>query len=173
MAYRPHHLARRRGILLIDLLMAIVVLSIILIAVVPAMRPEEPMRLIAASAVLASDIEYAQSATLAKPADPILIRFDESGTRYWLARESDPETPITRPGHTQGPYEVFLGYEADTSAEGVTLSLDAVPSLTITFDAYGRINADADPSILVNNESGSMRIRIRRTTGSVLIEKPD
>lgn len=160
----------RRGMLLIDLLMAIVVLSIILMAVVPAVRPEEPMRLIGASSVLASDIEFAQSATLANPADPTVVRFDDSGTRYWIALQSAPDTPIIRPGYSEEPYEIFLGYEADTSAEGVTLDLSELSGTTITFDPFGAVEGDTDPAVLLTNESGSMRIRVRASTGSVIIE---
>ncbi len=158
--------------MLLDLLMAIVVLGIILAAVIPTMRPEEQMRLIGASSILASDIEYAQSATLANPSDPTIVRFDDNGTRYWLALESTPDSPIDRPGYSDDLYEVFMGHETDSVAQGVTIDASQLNNSTIAFNTIGAIEAEADPVIQLSNDAGTIQVRVRTATGSVLIEDP-
>lgn len=160
----------RPGLMLVDLLMAIVVLGIILAAVVPTMRPEDQMRLIGASSILASDIEYAQSATLSNPSDPTIVRFDDDQARYWLARESAPDTPIPRPSGTAEPYEVFMGNAADTVARGVSIDASQLTDLTIAFNDIGAIDLESDPVVRLTNSTGAIQIRVRAATGSVLIE---
>ncbi|MEO1128789.1 MAG: hypothetical protein AAFX05_03665 [Planctomycetota bacterium] len=157
----------RRGVLLVDLLVSLAVLGIILLAVIPAVRPEEPMRLIAASTILASDIEYAQSATLASPQDPTIVRFDPEAGHYWLALASEPETPIDRPGG--GAYEVIFGSGDAETLIGVTLATESITDDAITYDAFGRLVQLSDAVVRLANDSGDVVVSVRATTGSVAI----
>ena len=165
---RPH---LRRGVLLIDLAITLALIGIVLLAVVPTLRPEEHVKLIASSSILASDLEYAQSATLSNPADPTVVRFEPDAARYWLALQSDPETPITRPNSTD-PYDVTFGQGDKDDLWGLTVTLADIVDDTITFDAFGRVAAPDDPQITLSGEAGDVRVRIRASTGSVWIEKP-
>lgn len=164
-------MVRRRGVLLIDLAITLAIIGIVLLAVVPVVRPEEHVKLIAASSILAADIEYAQSATLANPGDPTVVRFDAEGARYWLALQSDPETPIMRPD-SNDPYDVTFGAGDHDDLWGLTVSLANVADSTITFDAFGRVTQADDPAILLSGEAGDIRVRVRASTGSVWIENP-
>jgi Tfp pilus assembly protein FimT len=157
----------RRGVLLVDLLVSLAVLGIILLAVIPAVRPEEPMRLIAASTILASDIEFAQSATLATPQDPTIVRFDPDAGHYWLARASEPETPIDRPGG--GPYEVIFGSGDAETLIGVTLATESITDDTVTYDAFGRLVQLSNAVVRLSNDAGDIVVSVRATTGSVSI----
>ncbi len=159
----------RRGLLLVDLAITLAIIAIVLIAVVPTVRPEEHVKLIAASAILASDIEFAQSSTLAAPGDPTIFRIDPQNLRYWLALESDPETPIPRPNSAE-PYEVVFGQGDANDLWGLTITLTNVADGTIAFDAFGRLRQQDDPHIVLANEAGDIRVRVRAGTGSVWIE---
>ncbi len=46
---------------------------------------------------LESDLSYARSLSLADPSDPVIVRIDPALNKYWLARESEPDTPIVHP----------------------------------------------------------------------------
>lgn len=162
----------RRGVLLIDLAITLALIGIIVIAVIPTVRPEEHVKLIAASSILASDLEYAQSASLATPGDPIVVRFDVDNARYWLALQSDPDTPVMRPGDDE-PYEVIYGQGDAGDLWGLSIILTNVADATIAFDAFGRVPQADDPAITLANEAGDVRVRVRAGTGSVWIETTD
>lgn len=157
-----------RGALLIDLLITLALVGVIAAIAVPALRPNEPLQMVGAAVVLAADIEYAQSATLAEPADPTLVRVNAKGRSYFLARASDPEKPINRPG-SRLPYTVnLLLQHGPLSQIGIEIEGDATQ---LQFDAFGRLVAPADASVLITSPSSELRIRVARSTGSVFIER--
>ena len=163
---------RRRGVLLIDLAITLAIIGIVIVAVIPTVRPEEHVKLIAASSILASDLEYAQSATLATPGDPTIMRFEPANARYWLALQSEPDTPIDRPNSDE-PYEVIYGEGDADDLWGLSIALTNVTDETIAFDAFGRVTQSTDPGIVLANEAGDILVRVRAGTGSVWIETTD
>jgi len=162
----PTHPPRRRGTTLIDLLMTVAVIGIVVVAIAPTLSPSDPVRLVAAGTLLVSDIEYAQSATLANPSDPTVVRFDDKGAGYWLALASDPDQPIPRPGDG-AEYRIYFGVGAAETLPGVSLDASSIPDLTLTFDAFGRLNTLQNQTLSVINETGTMTVTITATTGAV------
>jgi len=158
----------RRGVVMIDVVMMLAVLGVVIVAIIPSARPGESMKLVAATSVMTADIEYAQSATLAQPSDPTIIRFDEDGTRYWLALASDPETPIMR-GNGVDPYEVVFGEGAFREMWGVTLDVQDLTDQTLRFDGMGRLVQSENGVIRFGNGLGELAVVIRATTGSVSV----
>lgn len=158
----------RRGVMLIDLVLAIAVLGIVVLAVIPSANPGESMKLVAASTILTSDIEFAQSETLARPGDPTVIRFDAEGGRYWLALASDPETPILRPNGVDA-YEVVYGEGAYNQLWGVTLDVQDIADGMLLFDAMGRLVQSENGVVRVGNGNGELAVVVRATTGSVSV----
>lgn len=151
---------------LIDLLMTITVIGIVIAAIAPTLAPQNPVRLIAAGALVVSDIEYAQSATLANPADPTVVRFDTKGLGYWLALESDPDQPIMRPGTTD-EYRITFGEGLAASLDGISVDAASIPDFTVTFDAFGRLSTPGNQSVIVYTGDTCVIIEITDTTGSV------
>ncbi len=160
--------AWRRGVVLIDVIMMLAVLGIVLLAFMPSAHPGESMKLVAASTVLSADIEYAQSETLARPSDPTVVRFDAAGGRYWLARESEPDTPIVRP-NGKDAYEVEFGHGAYRDLWGMEVAVEGMADATLQFDAMGRLVVSSDGVIRFGNETGEIAVVVRATTGSVSI----
>lgn len=157
-----------RGMMLVDLVMALAVLGIVMLAVMPSANPGESMKLVAATTILTADIEYAQSQTLARPADPTILRFDEDGNRYWLALASDPDTPIVRPNGVD-PYEVEFGAGAFRQLWGVTVTVQDIPDQIMVFDAMGRLVQSVSAVIRLGNAQGELAVVVRATTGSVSV----
>lgn len=158
--------AARPGFTFIDLMMTIAVMGLLAAMVAPALSPEEPLRLVNASTMLASDLEFAQSATLAAPGDVTIVKFDPAAPRYWLALASAPDTPITRP-YSTNPYEVAFGAGVGEHLTGVAITLTNAPGNTITFDAFGRLTQTTNAGVKLSNTSGQMTVSVTASTGSV------
>jgi len=165
---RRHPCRWRRGVTLMELMISMAIVAIVAVAVLPTLAPEEPMKLVGAATLIASDIEYAQSASLADPGDPIVVVFDKDSSQYWLARTSDTETPITRPS-SEEPYLIVFG-EGDTrQLASVAISVEGNDGWMIPFDQFGRLDQLDNISVRVSNDAGSMLVSVAATTGSVSI----
>lgn len=158
----------RRAVALLDVLLATALLAVLAAIAIPSIRPDDSLKLIGASVLMTADLEYAQSASLATPSDPTLVRFDADAERYWLALASSPETPIPRPGG--GLYEVTLGGAGAEQLDGVGLALEGVTNSTIRFDAFGRLDQPADAQVVFSASTGSLRVRVAASTGSVFLD---
>lgn len=158
---------RGRGFTMVELMISVALIAIAAMIALPALRPDDPLKVIGAATMLASDIEYAQSATLASPADPTIVRFTDSQPHYWLALESDPSTPILRSNGK--PYEVHFGQDGAEYLAGLQVQLEDDPGGAITFDAFGRLAQTADARVVIGNTSGGLVVTVKATTGSVSI----
>src|SRR5215813_8301268 len=98
----------RRAFTLLEVLVVVTVIVVIASMVLPALSDENRPRLMAASAILTSDIETAQAMSIANPTAPLTVRFDPTGNRWWIAVATIPNTPITR-DDTHEQFLVTLG----------------------------------------------------------------
>ncbi len=160
----------RRAFTLIELMIAMVVVAIMAVVVMPALAPEDAIKLVSASHLLASDLEYAQSVSLAEPADPIVVVFDADAPRYWLARASDTETPIDRPG-TSDPYMMEMGVGLAGQLDGIEFEVANVSDNTIPYDAFGRLDQLDNAFVRIHNHTGEIFVSISASTGSVSVVK--
>ena len=140
-AFTALHIRWRHGYTLMEMLVTLTVIASIAVLVGPALTDDSQLRLMAASSILTSDIEYAQAASISEPDDPIVLRFVPARNTYFLAALSDLETPINRPD-TGEPYLVTFGTGRAASADGVVLDLVDMPTSMIQFDGHGAV-ADA------------------------------
>ncbi|MCA9309917.1 MAG: prepilin-type N-terminal cleavage/methylation domain-containing protein [Phycisphaerales bacterium] len=163
------HCTRRRGFTFVELMITISVLGILALAVMPSFTSDAPLRLIATSNLVTSDLEYAQAATLNDPGDPLILRIDAEGEQYWLALSSDPETPIMRPDVDE-PYVVDFGSAGEDILAGVTIAgVGLETEGTLVFDAFGRLTQLGDVAFQLTNESGDLYVLVSASTGSVTI----
>ena len=162
---------RRAGFTLVELMIVVLLMGVIAVAVLPNASADSTVRLVSAVNTLVGDVEYAQSRSLAEPADPVLIRVNAKTERYWLALESDPDTPITR---TNGdPYIVSFGNDPTADLTGVAVELiDGEDD--VLFDAFGRLKVPGDRVFrLTSFASGTMLVEINADTGSAFINPDD
>lgn len=160
----------RRAFLLLDLLLAIVVMAILAAVALPALRPNDSLKLISGATMVAADLEFAQASTLEDPTDPVIFRVDDTIARYWLARQSAPDTPITKPNGS--PHEVQFGEGAHDFLDNVGIHLDDTDDgATVSFDPFGRLTQTKDTLVVLTSPTGELAVRIASATGSVYIGK--
>jgi prepilin-type N-terminal cleavage/methylation domain-containing protein len=157
----------RRAFTLIEMLVALTVIAAVAAVVVPLMSDQSRLRVMAAAGVLSSDIELAQVMTIAHPDEPVVVRFDPDGGRYWLAYASDPETPLPRED-TGEDYMIIFGAGRARGALGVTLTVEDVPGNALTFAAHGGLaDFTISPRVKMANGSRGIQLAITPNTGSI------
>ena len=166
---RPRSIVRR-AFTLIEMMIAMVVIAIMAVVVMPALAPEDAIKLVSASNMLASDLEYAQSASLSGPTDPIVVVFDADAPRYWLARASDPDSPIERPGSADA-YLMEMGVGLARQLDGIEFEVANVSDNSIQYDAFGRLDQLDNAFVRIHNHTGEIFVSISASTGSVSVVK--
>jgi prepilin-type N-terminal cleavage/methylation domain-containing protein len=157
----------RRGFTLVDLMVTITVIVVVAALVVPNLQDDARLRLIAASRILASDIEMAQMMTIVNPEAPTVVRFQNGTGEYWLASAFAPDVPIERDG-VPGGYRVIFGEGAAAHAAGVTLVPADIENNTLTFNAQGGIeDLTAEPAVTLMLDSRSITLYIAPNTGVI------
>jgi prepilin-type N-terminal cleavage/methylation domain-containing protein len=157
------------GFTLIELMIVTVILVIIGLLALPYAGKNESTRLLMASRCLVADIEFAQMASIGDGEDPYVIVFSQAEGSYHLARQSDPNTPVTNPA-TQGPYVVRFGQAVARDLEGVSFD-NLVFSVTnqLSFDSSGAPSGGGNASITLRCGSVSQQITIDGDTGEVSV----
>ena len=79
---------RRGGFTLVEILMVVTVVAVLAVMVAPSLQDDDRLRLLAASAVLTSDLEVAQVVNITDTDRSIVVCFDPDRNRYWLASPS-------------------------------------------------------------------------------------
>ena len=160
---RSHHL----GFTLFDLMVTITIIVVMAAVVLPNLKEDAMLRLIAASRLLSSDIEMAQIMTISNPDSPIVVRFQPTIGKYWLAEAADPDTPIKRPGAT-GNYIVEFGKSNARSASGVWMGLTDIDTDTLIFNPQGGLNdLTVVPVIELYHGSRWIELTLSTTTGTI------
>jgi type II secretory pathway pseudopilin PulG len=157
----------RRSFTLIDLLITMTVLVVLAGVILPRIQDDVRLRLIAASRILASDIELAQLMTIANPEAPTVVRLVSGTGEYWLATAATPETPIDRSG-VPGAYRVIFGLGDAGHAGGVTIATVDIPNDTLAFNAQGGIaDLTTEPAVIVMVGTQWIKLEISPTTGVI------
>ncbi len=164
MSNRRSHLL---GFTLFDLMVTMTIIVVMAAIVLPNLKEDAQLRLIAASRLLSSDIELAQIMTISNPDSPIVVRFKPTIGKYWLAVADDTETPIKRPGST-GDYVVEFGKGNARTATGVYMGLTDIDSDTLAFNAQGGLtDLTVEPVITLYQGPRWIKLEISTTTGTI------
>lgn len=150
----------RRAFTVVELAIAAVVVAILAVAAWPNREADDQAKLDSALSRLESDIEYARTAALTTPSDPTVLKVNLKEDRYWIARKSAPDTPITNPA-TRKPYIVQLGNSGDASVSGVNIHASNFGDQSmLVFDSTGGVKTDG---------SVGMEFQLRGRTASLKI----
>ncbi len=157
-----------RGFTLINLIVSIAIIAVLAGVVVVTLEPNERARVLGATQMLASDLEYAQALSLAEPSDPVVVRFDAVNNGYWLERVSTPDTPIMRPNGT--PYLIVFGQADAAPYAGVDLAISSgATNGRMEFDGFGRLVELTDAVLALAIADDTMELTASSTTGFVEI----
>lgn len=160
----------RGAFTLADTMVAVAILAIAVGVAVPSLTPNDHSRLRGGATMLASDLEYAQSLSLAAPDDLGLIRFDpDDSGHYWIATASAPDDPVSIP-FTDKQYEVRFGADRAALLYDVSLTMQNVPDGTLMFDEFARLTGTKDAIFTLSNGAGEITVRVSASTGSVRVE---
>ena len=165
--------ASRRAFTLLDIFVTMAVMLLVAALVLPgsAVGSDAQTRLLAAGTIIASDLEYAQVHNITYPDNPVVVRFDATENRYWLAFASDIDTPMPRPDNGD-PYDVRLGVGRAAAAAGASLTLADIPSDTLQFNAHGGIDGlISSPVITLDIDDRWFSITISPVTGSIIDDR--
>jgi len=137
----------RRAYTMIELTMVVVVAAILAVfafsdADVAADEEGE-----GAGRTFEGDVQFARGQSLARPDDPTVIKIDPENNKYWLARQSAPDTPILHP-QKKTPYVVTFGPAGPSGYKHVKMvAHDFGGDDMIIFDGLGNIDQDG-PAVL-------------------------
>jgi len=134
----------------------------------PSVQVNGKVRVIAASNLFASDLEYAQSLSLSAPGDPALVRVAADGSGYWVARKSAPNTPILRPEANQ-LYQVVFGVGDARQLADVIITKLSPAATDVQFDEFGRLSTSEMGDYLLSAGGKSLRVKVSATTGATTV----
>lgn len=158
----------RRAFTLFELMVTITISVVLASMVLPMLKNDDHLKLIAASAIIRSDIEFAQSLSIKAPTRPVLVRFDGAANGYFLSYADDADTPITR-DDTGEPYSVILGYGRATAAEGVTLTVADMNKYRLYFESNGGLlEFNTNPVITLQSGDEWFQLAVEPSTGSIV-----
>lgn len=152
---------------LVEMLIALTVMATIAAVVAPMLGDDSRLRVMAASSIIASDIELAQVMTIAHPDQPVVVRFDANTNSYWLAYSATPNTPLPREDNGES-YIVTLGEGRARGATGVTFALEQATNDTISFAAHGGLtDFTQTPLVKVSKGMRGIQLAVAPNTGSI------
>ncbi len=168
----------RRAFTMIDLLVTMAVMSIVLLAAIPAFNADNSTRVLAAANLIVADLNNARALSIQNPSDPVSVVIGAGGVSYFLAKDSDPDAPMPLPIGVGGKYAVVFGEGDHTNLWGVLVAPEGVDPADVesddlprvTFDAFGRLTPQADVRFELTSEKSSLTIVVRGDTGDAFIE---
>lgn len=162
---------RLRAFTIIEVLVVAVIAALMAAGAVNLFSGGNFERVDAAVRLIQSDLDFARSASLSNPDNPVVMRLAADGSGYHLARVSAPTTPITGP---LGPMTMTFGVGRGEAAAGCTVATvsgvttiqfgpfggieDPVPTLRVTLPDTGEQATmlldpiTGDPTVMYENE---------------------
>lgn len=161
---------RIRAFTLIEVLLIVLLLAVTAALAAPMFSGDDATKLRAAAQVLIADLAFAQMESIAHGDDPRVVVFDTVNHGYYIAAESDDETPITNPVGNL-PYQVRFGQGAAANWAGVTIStleLDDEDDI-LGFGIYGQLDQPDPAAITLSCNSSTITITLDPVTGEASV----
>jgi hypothetical protein len=142
-------------------MVVVVIMAIVSLAVLSTSNAAATEEGRLASEMFASDVEYARSLAIARPDDPVIMKVDAAANKYWLARASAPDVPITHP-FTKKPYVVSFGANGTTGLKRVQITAyDFSGDSVLGFNALGTTDQATDAVMQVASAGQAYEITVQ------------
>lgn len=152
-----------RGFTLLEMLVTVILIAIAAAMMVPMLASNDSSYVSAGVGLIVADLDFAQATAINDPSDNTVVHFDPTASRWWITKESTPETTLTM---TSGePYDTTMGVGRAETAINVAFSLVYATDNQIVYDAFGRLTQAVNPTITVTSGSASSQITIDAETG--------
>jgi prepilin-type N-terminal cleavage/methylation domain-containing protein len=167
----PHTLHPLRAFTLFEMTLVVLILGILAAALIPPVgRNLTSPRLRTAANMLAADLEFCASESIAQPGAPRAITFDVAHNKYTLS-EVGGGTTLKHPGDSQDYVNDFAtGRNAQLAGVTITSVVSGAANLTtVTFDPYGKPQLAADLAVTLSYGGQSFTVTMSAATGDVTI----
>ncbi len=161
---RPRANQVRRAFTFVELMVVVTILAIATLLTGPLLSTTDASYVETAAVLFAGDVDFAQSTAISSPEESIVVRFDGGMSRWWVAAQSAPEIPLKH-AYSEETYDTTLGEGAAYAASGVTFALSNVTDSRVSFNAFGQLDQDTDPSITFVKGSCSLTLVIDADLG--------
>jgi type II secretory pathway pseudopilin PulG len=162
-------LSRHPAYTIIELLIVIATLAIIVLLAVPTHTIVDQTRVTEAGRLLIADLDGARLRSMGCAADPCVVVLEASGTSYFVARATDPTTPLADP--TSGrPWRRVLGDGEARHLGGASVALSGNLLGSVSFTGLGRLVQDTDAIFTVSCNGKSLVIVTKAGTGESRVQ---
>lgn len=159
----------RRAYTLIELAIVLLVLAIAAALTIPLFGNSNTTKLRAAANILAADIAYTQSESIAHGDDLRLLVINADHTGYRIATQSHPDTAITNPVNHE-PYQVTFGQGDQRTLTGVTITATNLSSNNqLIFGALGQLDQTEPAVLTLSAGNSSLTVTVDPSTGQTTI----
>ena len=148
----------RKAYTLIEIAMVMAVVAIVCAVSLPTTNTKVNQEADLAGQNFQTDVSFARSYSIAHPEDPAVIKIDLTNNRYWLAKQSAPDTPLTHP-QTKGNYLIQYGTGGAKGFEHVQIAaFDFGGDNVVKIDSTGMLD-QSTPAVL-QLQSASSRYEV-------------
>jgi type II secretion system protein H len=168
------HLRRRSGLTLVEVMIVVVVMGIVAALVVPRAGASDASVLAAAGRVLAADLSFAQSESLAHAGAPRGVRFDTTAQSYTVVQFADAAphnctnaTALTEP-ITKTTYTTVFGTGRGSPFARVTLgTLSLGSDACVAFEALGQLDQSTAATVQIRRGTATLTLTIDPDSGEI------
>lgn len=164
-------MTRARGFTLIELLIVVLIVAVLGSLSINLFALHDQDRIEGAVRLLERDMEWARSATLTNPDDPVSLRLNADGSGWMLTRNSAPTVALTASDGSVLNRTMGVGWAE--MANGVQIT--SVSSLrVIEFEPFGGVKQAPDAiEATLPDSSSKCRITFESGTGNLLKTWPN
>ncbi len=163
------HARQRRAFTFVEMIIVVSVIGIATALALPMLGTTSATKLIAAADQLSADISVTQMESISHTDDLRYMVFDSANEAYYIAANSDQNTPITNAVGNK-PYKVVFGKSSALSLAGVGIkSYSLGGDDRVRFGLYGELDQATPATITLEIDGLELTLTIDPVIAEVAI----